>query len=128
MAQTKCKMQVLIDNMERVIEEFKIEFGIDSVITHKQYNYQNFFYHGIQIGSYWRDGVSIGKKIYFREDNGTIYVWPSTEHKPKKNYEAFKREVYNSLKKIMPLVDDALIQQKKWTVQQMEKNANDDFS
>lgn len=128
MAQTKTKMQVLIDNIEGVINEFKTEFGISSIVTHPQYNYQNFFYHGVQIGSYWRDGISIGKKIYFREDDGTIHVWPSTEHKPKKNYEAFKREVYNSLKKIMPLVDDALIQQKEWKVQKMVKEANDDFA
>lgn len=121
-------MQVLIDIMEGVIDEFKTEFGISSVVTHPQYHYQNFYYHGVQIGSYWRDGISIGKKVYFHYNDGTIHAWPETEHKPKKNYEAFKREVYNSLKRIMPLVDDALIQQKEWKVQKMVKEANDDFA
>lgn len=128
MAQTKTKKQVLIDIMEGVIEEFKTEFGISSVVTHPHYNYQNFFYHGVQIGSYWNDGISIGKKVYFHYNDGKIHAWPATEHKPKKNYEAFKREVYNSLKRIMPLVDDALIQQKEWKVQKMVKEANDDFA
>lgn len=128
MAQTKTKKQVLIDIMEGVIEEFKSEFGISSVVTHPHYNYQNFFYHGVQIGSYWNDGISIGKKVYFHYNDGKIHAWPATEHKPKKNYEAFKREVYNSLKRIMPLVDDALIQQKEWKVQKMVKEANDDFA
>lgn len=128
MAQTKTKKQVLIDIMEGVIEEFKTEFGISSVVTHPHYNYQNFFYHGVQIGSYWRDSISIGKKVYFHYADGKIHAWPETEHKPKKNYEAFKREVYNSLKRIMPMVDEALIQQKEWKVQKMVKEANDDFA
>ena len=38
MAQTKTKMQILIDIMERVIDEFKIDFGIDSIITNQQYH------------------------------------------------------------------------------------------
>lgn len=125
MAQTKCKMQVLIDNMERVIEEFKIEFGIDSVIIHEQYNYQRFYYHGIDIGCYYRDGITIAKKITFYEGR----IWSSnTCHSPKRNYEGFKNEIFSSIKRLLPLVVSVEQEKKKWTAQQLEKHANDDFS
>ena len=119
-------MQILIDNMERVIEEFKIEFGIDSVITNKQYNYQRFFYHGIEIGCYFRDCITIGKKMAFSE--GRIWTCNSVCHSPKRNYEALKNEIFSSIKRLLPLVVCVEQNKKEWTVQQMEKKANDDFS
>lgn len=126
MTLTKCKMQILIDNMERVIEEFKIEFGIDSVITNKQYNYQRFYYHGIEIGCYFRDNITIAKKMTFCE--GRIWDSSSVCHSPKRNYESFKNEIFSSIKRLLPLVVSVEQIKKEWTVQQMEKQANDDFS
>lgn len=119
-------MQILIDNMERVIEEFKIEFGIDSVITNKQYNYQRFYYHGIEIGCYYRENIMIGKKMAFSE--GRIWNSNSVCHSPKRNYESFKNEIFSSIKRLLPLVVSVEQCKKEWTAQQMEKQANDDFS
>ena len=125
MAQTKTKMQILIDIMERVIDEFKIDFGIDSVITNKQYNYQRFYYHGIEIGNYFRESISIAKRMAFCE--GRIWDSSSVCHTPKNNYESFKNEIYSSIKKVLPKVIEVEKDLKEWKEKQMMESIKNDF-
>lgn len=125
MAQTKTKMQILIDIMERVIDEFKIDFGIDSVITNQQYHYQRFYYHGIEIGCYFRESISIAKKMAFCE--GRIWDYSSVCHTPKNNYEGYKNEIYSSIKKLLPKVIEVELQQKEWKEKQMLESIKNDF-
>lgn len=125
MAQTKTKMQILIDIMERVIDEFKIDFGIDSIITNQQYHYQRFYYHGIEIGCYFRDGITIAKKIVFYD--GRIWDSNSVNHTPKNNYEGFKNEVYSSIKKILPTIIEVEKDLKEWKEKRMMESIKDDF-
>ena len=125
MAQTKTKMQILIDIMERVIDEFKIDFGIDSIITNQQYHYQRFYYHGIEIGCYFRDGITIAKKVVFYE--GRIWDSSSVNHTPKNNYESLKNEVYSSIKKILPTIIQVEKDLKEWKEKRMMESIKDDF-
>jgi hypothetical protein len=125
MAQTKTKMQILIDIMERVIDEFKIDFGIDSIITNQQYHYQRFYYHGIEIGCYFRDAITIAKKIVFYD--GRIWDSNSVNHRPKNNYEGFKNEVYSSIKKILPNAIEVEKDLKEWKEKRMMESIKDDF-
>ncbi len=125
MAQTKTKLQILIDIMERVIDEFKIDFGIDSIITNQQYHYQRFYYHGIEIGCYFRDDITIAKKVVFYE--GRIWDSNSVNHRPKNNYESFKNEVYSSIKKILPTIIVVEKDLKEWKEKRMMEAIKDDF-
>lgn len=118
-------MQILIDNMEQVIDEFKIDFGIDSVITNQQFHYQRFYYHGIEIGCYFCDNITIAKKMVFCE--GRIWDSSSTCHSPKKNYESFKNEIYSSIKKLLPKVIEVELKQKEWKEKQMMETVKNDF-